>query len=67
MKIEPFKIILLFAGFMCCNSSFASNNPPPPVPPEPPGSPIDGGLMVLAILSIALANYKIYKFKKASR
>ncbi len=67
MKIDPIKIMLFFAGFLCCNSSFASNNPPPPIPPPPPGLPIDGGLVVLMFASVILGFYKIYNLKKASR
>ena len=38
-------------------------NPPPPQAPVPPGFPIDGGIIALAIFSIAFAYFKIYHKK----
>jgi hypothetical protein len=47
----------------------AAPNPPTPAPsaiPPPVGLPIDGGILVLALISIIFAFYKIYCIKKAS-
>jgi hypothetical protein len=70
MKIVPMRLLVIFIGMLCCNLSFATAkprlaapDPPPPIPP-PPGLPIDGGLLILVIVSLLFAFYKIYTYKK---
>ena len=46
---------------------FAAPNPPAPIPP-PPGTPIDGGVYILIVISLFFGMYSINKkIKKASR
>ena len=64
------KLILILIGLLSCDLSFAltkqrfaAPDPPPPIPP-PPGLPIDSGVMVLLVISLLFAFYKIYTYKK---
>ena len=71
MKIVPNRIIIiLVVFFLLQTNSFANGGPPPPSsPPPPPGLPLDGGLVILALLSMCYGIYKLNKIlniKKAS-
>jgi hypothetical protein len=63
MRIIPNRILVIIA---LCLLSFASvaapNDPPPPTPPPPPGSPIDGGVFLLFIISLLYGLYKVYQY-----
>ena len=72
MKIVPNRIfIILVVFFIQQTTVFADGGPPPPsTPPPPPGLPLDGGLVLLLILSLAYGIYKlnqIKNIKKASK
>jgi hypothetical protein len=67
MKIVPNKITLIIIISASWNMISAAPNPPAPQAlPPPVGLPIDGGILVLALISIIFAFYKIYNIKKAS-
>jgi hypothetical protein len=70
MKIVPNRIIIILAVFFLPVANlFASPGPPPPsTPPPPPGLPLDGGVLILALISLAYGLYKIVQTtnKKAS-
>ena len=72
MKIVPNSISIILAVILLpFTSVFAAPGPPPPqiVPPPPPGTPLDGGLWFLLILSLFFGIYKlkqIHYIKKAS-
>ncbi|WP_370637847.1 PID-CTERM protein-sorting domain-containing protein [Flavobacterium wongokense] len=68
MKIVPNRIIIILAVFfLSVTNVFADPGPPPPsTPPPPPGLPLDGGILLLVILSISYGLYKLNKIKKAS-
>lgn len=67
MSVVPSQNIRIIVGILSCNVMFAAPNPPPPTPP-PPGTPIDGGIYILIIISFFLGMYIINKkTKKASR
>ena len=66
MKFTPNKISTLLVCVFSTAITFAAPNPPQPIPPSPPGTPVDGGLILLLIAATFLGFYKIYKIKKAS-
>lgn len=67
MSVAPNKYIKIIIGILSCNVMFAAPNPPAPIPP-PPGTPIDGGVCVLIVISLFFGIYIINKkIKKASR
>jgi hypothetical protein len=70
MKIVPNRIIVILAVFfLSVNNAFAAPGPPPPsTPPPPPGTPLDGGILYLALISLTYGLYKIVQSnrKKAS-
>jgi hypothetical protein len=70
MKIVPNrKIIILAVCVLSAFNAFAEPEPPPPsTPPPPPGLPLDGGVLLLVIISLLYGCYKIYRsnIKKAS-
>lgn len=66
MKKRSVKIITLITAVLYCGICFGKANPPPPLPP-PPGFPVDGGLVILFVLSLSLAFYKLIYTKKASK
>ncbi|MGC4040741.1 MAG: hypothetical protein QM710_08165 [Flavobacterium sp.] len=68
MKIVPNRIFIILAVFfLSAGNMFADAGPPPPsTPPPPPGLPLDGGVVLLLVLSITYGIYKLNKIKKAS-
>jgi len=70
MKIVPNRIFTSLVMLLVCLATYAApvDPPPPSSPPPPPGLPLDGGVMVLALLSITYGLYKIVQsnIKKAS-
>ncbi|TBX71120.1 hypothetical protein EZL74_01055 [Flavobacterium silvisoli] len=66
MKIVPNKIILILAVlFLSASPLFAAPGPPPPsTPPPPPGTPLDGGIAFLALISLTYGLYKIVQLNK---
>lgn len=66
MMIANKKVVasILFVLVSFVSAAQHGNNPPPPQPPPPQGLPIDGGLVVLIILGLALGVYAILKEKK---
>jgi len=71
MKIVPNRLfIVLVVFFLQQTNIFAAPPPPPPsTPPPPPGLPLDGGLLLLAVLSLCYVFYKfntLKNIKKAS-
>jgi len=70
MKIVPNRIFTSLAVFLVCLASYAapSDPPPPSSPPPPPGLPLDGGIVLLALISLTYGLYKIVQInnKKAS-
>ncbi len=63
MKIDSLRLKIICVVLCVSNLGFAAPNPPPPQAPVPPGFPIDGGIIALAIFSIAFAYFKIYHKK----
>ncbi|MCF6128562.1 hypothetical protein L1S35_02685 [Flavobacterium sp. AS60] len=71
MKIVPNRFFIILAVFfLSVTSVLADPGPPPPsTPPPPPGLPLDGGIFILALLSMCFGIYKLNKIrniKKAS-
>lgn len=52
-------LVVLFTGVF---GYAAPVDPPQPTPPPPPGLPIDGGLLILFIISVLFGIYKIYQY-----
>ena len=69
MKIVPNRIIIILVVFLLQGTAvFADPGPPPPsTPPPPPGLPLDGGIFVLALLSICFGIYKLSKIKNIKK
>lgn len=70
MKIVPNRIIVILVVSLCSLATYAApiEPPQPSTPPPPPGLPLDGGILLLMIISLGLGLYKIHKLniKKAS-
>ena len=71
MNIVPNRITIILGVYLLqATAVFAETGPPPPSsPPPPPGLPLDGGIVILGILSMCYGIYRIYKIrniKKAS-
>lgn len=65
MIIVPNRIKVLIAVFFVELVAFAAPGaPPPPTTPPPPGEPIDGGILILFIISILFGLYKLYSINK---
>ena len=65
MRIVPNRISVIIAVCLLSFTSIAApiNPPPPPTgPPPPPGSPIDGGVFLLFIISLLYGLYKVYQY-----
>ncbi len=71
MKIVPNRIIIILVLLLWSFASHAApaEPPQPSFPPPPPGLPLDGGVLLLMVVSLAFGLYKIYKLniKKASQ
>ncbi len=64
MFVMKFNFKTILTLLLILNSFLLSaNNPPPPAVP-PPGSPINSGVFILLIISVAYGVYKIYQFNK---
>jgi len=64
MRIDPkYLIVLLFTFVSMSALAEDFSPPPPPGPPGPPGSPIDTYLILLVIIAILFAFYKLNLFK----
>ncbi|WP_229734094.1 hypothetical protein [Flavobacterium orientale] len=51
--------MLLFTFVSLSVFAVDGSGPPPPSPPPPPGSPIDTYLLVLVVIAILFAFYKL--------
>jgi hypothetical protein len=69
MKIVPNRIIIFLVVFLLQQATvFAAPSPPPPTtPPPPPGLPLDGGIFLLVLLSVAYGIYKINSIKNIKK
>jgi hypothetical protein len=67
MKTE-IKGTWIVIGIMCVLGATAYSQIPPPPPPGPPTqTPLDGGVIVLAVAGAAYGAKKVYNKKKAKR
>lgn len=57
MKLIPLFLLTSMLSF----AAPPGGGPPPPTPPPPPGTPIDGQILLLAILAISTGIYFISK------
>lgn len=69
MRFVPNKFTLTFAALFLLPYIVIGGptTPPPPpqgTPPGPPGTPIDSGIFVLLLISLAFGIYKIYTLNK---
>ena len=69
MKIVPNRISIILVVFLLqATAVFADPGPPPPsTPPPPPGLPLDGGILILGVLSMCYGIYKLYKIKNIKK
>lgn len=63
MKIVPIRILFVLMVFFVTDAAHASGPSSPPPPTPPPGLPIDGGVMLLAIVAVIFGLYKVYQLK----
>ena len=63
MRIVPNKILNGLALLLTSFAFAGPTGPPPPLPP-PPGLPVDGGVVLLAIVAISYGFYKVYQYKQ---
>jgi hypothetical protein len=63
MKIVPIRILFVLMVFFVTDAALASGPSSPPPPTPPPGLPIDGGVMLLAIVAVFFGLYKVYQLK----
>ena len=70
MKIVPNRIFIILVVFLSSIATYAApvDPPPPSTPPPPPGLPLDGGILILALISLTYGLFKIVQLnrKKAS-
>ncbi len=62
MKIVSNKVSSLLAMLFTCAFGYAGGEPPQPTPPVPPGLSVDGGIMIMVMLSTIYGLYKLHQF-----
>ena len=61
MKIALKKFFALMTLFGA--AAYAGPNGPPPPGVPPPGLPIDGHVLIMVLIAVVFASYKIYKLQ----
>ena len=69
MKFVPNRFFIILVVFLLQGTVvFAEPGPPPPsTPPPPPGLPLDGGIFLLALLSLCYGIYKLNSIKNIKK